>query len=106
VLLHALQGRRAQALPGDHEGDRALAQVGVRATYHAGVGDGRVGAEHLLDLVRVDVRAAPDDEVLGAAGDDQVPVFVQPPEVTHVDPAVGRPGTEPVADAARLGRDS
>src|SRR5205807_5033590 len=52
------------------------------------VGDRRVAAQDLLDLVRVDVAATADDEVLGAPEDLQEAVGVEPAEVAHVDPAV------------------
>src|SRR5205807_10253691 len=76
--------------------------VPVRPADHAGVGDPRVAAQGPLHLVGVDVGAAPDDQVLGAPGHDQVAVLVKVAEVTHVDPAVSGVGAEGFAPVALL----
>src|SRR3954470_886224 len=59
---------------------------------HAGdrdLRDGRVVLERRLDLARVDVQAAADDELLPAAGDLEAPVLVvEPAEVAGAKPAV------------------
>jgi hypothetical protein len=49
----------------------------------------------VLDLLRVDVLAAPDDHVAAAAGQVQVAVVIEPAQVTGVQPAV-RAGREQV----------
>ena len=46
-----------------------LAEVGVRHADHGALGDAGQLVEHALDLGRVDVVAAADDEVLAAADD-------------------------------------
>ncbi|MEX5636468.1 hypothetical protein [Parafrankia sp. FMc2] len=44
--------------------------------------------EHVLDLGRRDVLAAPNDGVVRAPGDEQVALVVEPGLVTSVEPAV------------------
>ena len=46
-----------------------------------------MGVQHVLDLGRVDVVAAADDELLAPADDEQEPVLVEVAEVTGVEPA-------------------
>src|SRR5260370_3261284 len=56
-------------LPGrpHNEGDDLLAPLGVCGADNARLGDARIEQQqHLLDLARIDVGAAADDEVLGA----------------------------------------
>ena len=45
--------------------------------------------EHLLDLARVDVVTAADDQLLLAVDEEQIPVLVDPPEVSGREPALG-----------------
>src|SRR5580692_9069332 len=85
-----------------HRGADLLAQGGVRQPDHGGLGDRGMLVEHLLDLPRVDVVAAPDDQVLLAVHDVEVAVLVDPGQVTGVEPAVadrlsGGLGAIPVA---------
>src|SRR6266496_6026430 len=66
------------------------------------LGDGRVLVEDLLDLPRVDVVAAADDQVLLAVDDEEVTLLVDPAHIAGVDPAgpdgvLGRLGPVPVA---------
>jgi hypothetical protein len=74
-------------LEGD-EGEDLLAQLRVGPADDGGLGDGGVLVQHLLDLARVDVVAAADDEVLLAVDDEQVAVLVGVAEVAGVEPAV------------------
>src|ERR1700694_6002770 len=59
-------------------------------------------AEHRFDLVRIDVRAAPDDDVLDPADHVKVAGFVHEPQVTHVRPAVARVRPRDLAPVAAL----
>ena len=52
------------------------------------LGDRRVPGQHLLDLARVDVEAAPDDQVLLAVDDRDEAVVVFGAEVAGAEPAV------------------
>ena len=56
---------------------------------HCGLGDAGVREQLLLDVARVHVRTAGDVHVRGAAGDVEVAVGVDHPEVAGVEPAVG-----------------
>jgi hypothetical protein len=58
--------------------------------------------EHLLDLARVHVVAAPDDHFFLPVDDEEVPVLVEPGQVAAAEPAVrdrfgGRVVPPPVA---------
>ena len=75
--------RRAQ---GD-EGDRLLAEHVVRAADHGGLQHGGVAVEDVLDLLRIDVLAAPDDHVLDPVDQDQVAVVVEVSDVAGVQPS-------------------
>ena len=59
-----------------HDGDDLLSQSLVRTTDDRCLADRGVAVEHLLDLARVDVVAAADDEVLLAVDEEQEPVLV------------------------------
>src|SRR6202011_4966430 len=61
-------------------------------------------AEHLLDLVRVDVGAAPDDQVLDAPGDVEIAIFIEEAQVPRVHPAVLRVGPAGLSPVALLHR--
>src|SRR5581483_10869408 len=51
------------------------------------LGDRRVGIEHLLDLARIDVEAAPDDQLLLPVDDEEEAVLVDVAHVAGVEPA-------------------
>jgi hypothetical protein len=55
---------RGHPLDRQDEGAADLAPSGVRHRHHRDLGHGRVGAEHVLDLGRVDVLAARDEHLL------------------------------------------
>ena len=80
-----------------------LAQLGVRDAEDGRLAYGRMLVEHLLDLARIDVVAAADDQVLLAVDDEEVAVLVDPCHVARDEPAVvgdrlgGRVGPLPVA---------
>ena len=91
----ALLGERLQLLLVDVvavlERDRGadlLAQVVVLDADHGDLGDGLVLVERLLDLARVDVVAAADDQVLLAVDDEEVAVLVLLGHVAGEEPAV------------------
>src|SRR5262249_19876098 len=60
----------------------------VRDPEHPGLLHGGVGEQYRLDLRRVDVLAARDDQVVAAVDDVQVPLMVQVAQVAGVQPAV------------------
>src|SRR5713226_2107284 len=86
----------------DDERDRYFAELKVWAPDDADIQHAWMCAQHRLDLVRVDVRSAPDDDVLDAADDMQISVLVDEAEVAHVRPPVGRQRTEVLAPVAIL----
>jgi hypothetical protein len=49
-----------------------------------------MGADHGLDLLRIDVEARADDELLGPADDEQGPVGLDAREIARVEPALRR----------------
>src|SRR6266849_6768832 len=86
----------------DDKRDRYFAELRVRAPDDTDILHGWMCAQHRLDLVGVDVRSAPDDDVLDPAHDVQVSGLVDEAEVAHVRPAVGRQRTEVLAPVAVL----
>src|SRR4051794_21962497 len=66
-----------------------LAQRLMRHAEHRRLADRRMLVEHLLDLPRVDVEAAADDQLLLAVDDVEVAVLVDPGHVPGPQPAVG-----------------
>ena len=89
--------------PGDHR--RADVGAGDRRRHADGDGVGELAGreQRALDLGRVDVHAAADDEVDGPAADGQVALVVQPAEVAGAQPAVG--DGQRVVGAPVAGRD-
>src|SRR5205807_1382914 len=82
-------GHGHRAVGGHHHGGgHDLAEVGVRPTTDSNLLNLGVLEEHVLHVGGGDVLAAPDDEVLQPAGDEQVAVGVEVAEVAGVDPAV------------------
>src|SRR5216683_1214843 len=86
----------------DDERDWYFTELGVWAPDHADIDHGWMCAQHRLDLVRVDVRSASDDDVLDPADDVQISSVVDEAQVAHVRPAVGRQRTEVLAPVAIL----
>src|SRR3954452_9012235 len=64
-------------------GDDALAPGVIGYAEHGDVVDADQFAEHVLDLDRIDVDAAGDDEVFASAVEVEVAVVVDPAEVAH-----------------------
>jgi hypothetical protein len=86
-----------------HHRQHRLAELVVRHAEHRDVGDRGVSREHALDLGRVDVGAARDDEVGAAVGDEQIPLVVETTEVPGREEAVPKrrhvaPGRSPVVE--------
>ena len=93
LLLHGGQDLGV----GVDDGVRILAAVLVELADHHHLGEQRAGGEEVLDLLGIDVLPAlGDDDVLQPAGDVQVAVGVQLPDVPRVQPALR------VDDLARL----
>ena len=90
-------GRQSRPGAGDDPGRDDLAVLGVGQADDGDLGDGRVVVEELLDLGRVDVLAAPDDQLLAPADDPVVAVVAAAGQVAGVEPAVGvdRPARSP-----------
>src|ERR1700751_5121074 len=83
-----------EAVPERHEGYGLLAEhpIGLaddRSLEHPGM-----GVQDILDLLRVDVLPAPDDQVLDPVDQGEVAVVVEPADVAGVQPSA----------AQRLGR--
>ena len=69
----------------------ALAEIGMRHADHRGFDDAGHRVDALLDLLRIDVEAAGDDQVLRAADDAQVAVPASAAaHVAGAEVAVGR----------------
>src|SRR5260370_919268 len=81
----------------DDERDRYFSELGVWAPDHAHIDHSWMRAQHRLDLVRVDVGSAPDDDVLDPADDVQESRLVDETQLPPLRPAVGRPRTEVLA---------
>src|SRR4029434_5846246 len=73
----------------DHGGPDLLPVRRVGDGDHGRLGHRRVLVQHFLDLPRVDVVAAPDDQVLFAVDDVEVAVLVLAGQVAGPEPAVG-----------------
>ena len=71
------------------KGHRQFARVGVGRAHGGAQVHGRVRAQRVLDHLGVDVVAAADDQVLGAAGQVQPPERVAKAQVAGDQPAVG-----------------
>ena len=78
-------GRRAA---GDQIGLDALAQraSGWPTTAHCAIGGMR--QQRVLDLLAADLDAAGVDDVVDAAGDPEIIVGIEPPEIAAAPPAV------------------
>ena len=104
--------------PCNADGNAGLAPGGVRHAENGCFGNGRMREDLLLDLARIDVGAARDVHVGGAAGDVDEALLVHMAEVAGAKPAVaerfrirfrvveiaGEDGRPDDADLARLKR--
>jgi hypothetical protein len=80
------------ARAGHHEGAHLLAQERIRGRADGRFGDVGMQDQKVLDLTGGDVLPAPDDDVLLAVGDDQVPVGVEAADIAGPEPAAGQEG--------------
>src|SRR3954447_18160397 len=101
VLAQLVLGDVLTILQRDRGAD-LFPQLGVRHAEHGGLGHRGMLVEDLLDLARVDVVAAADDQLLLAVDDEEVAVLVDLGHVATVEPAVldrvlGGVGLVPVA---------
>src|SRR5262245_14899260 len=67
-----------------------LAPFAVGSSDDGDLAHPRVPEQHLLDLARIDVGAAGDDDVLGAVLERQIAVGVEGAEVAGVQPAIAQ----------------
>ena len=67
----------------------ALAEIGMRQADDGAFGDAIERVDLRLDLDRIDVEAAGDDQVLGAADDMDIAALVDPGEIAGDEIAVG-----------------
>src|SRR5262245_19609480 len=68
---------------------RRLAPFGFGLGDDGGCGDCRVLVKHVLDLVRGDILAARDDDILGAVLELDVAVWIEHAEIAGMEPATG-----------------
>ena len=78
-----LLGRQPVA---DDERDDDLAPLGIGLADHRDLAHARMAQQHFLDLARIDVRAAADDEVLGAVLQREEAVAVECSQVAGPEP--------------------
>ena len=74
------------ALTERHRGDRRLSPLSFRNPEHGDLCNCLMPGHDLLDVARVHVHAARDDEILLAVDEIQEPVLVDVPEIARVDP--------------------
>src|SRR5574337_798813 len=87
AVLDDLRLREPHPLARDHERLHRLPPLLVGDADDRHLEDGRMAAEDLLDLARVDVGAPADDHILLPIGDEEVAALVQVADVTGVKPA-------------------
>src|SRR5665811_306526 len=83
-----LHGIHSARLGGDHHGAYLLAALLIRYANNGHLRHGRMPHQDLLDLARVDVETAPDDQVLLPVDNRDEPVGVLLPDVAAAEPAV------------------
>ncbi len=88
----------------DHEGDDDLAPFWIGLPDDGHFAHTGVLEQHLLDLARIDVRAAADHDVLGTVAQCEAPALVHEADVAGVEPAIanglrGGVGIVPIAEA-------
>jgi CubicO group peptidase (beta-lactamase class C family) len=88
--IHPLLERRGFGLrsrPRHHEGDRGFSPSLGRHAHHRRFDDLAFGGELRLDVARIDIEPARDDEVLLAVHQRQEPVLVEAPDIAGADEA-------------------
>ena len=71
-----------------HAGDHDLAPVRLGHTDRRNFPHGRMCQQRLLHLARIDIGTAGNDDVLGAVGQREKAVLVQPTDIAGAEPAV------------------
>src|SRR4029453_15910993 len=84
-----LRGRDRRSVLERHGGADLLAELGMGDPDDRALAHRRVLVEHLLELPRVDVVAAANDQLLLAVDDEEVAVLVDAPDVAGPKPAIG-----------------
>src|SRR6266508_5309327 len=74
----------------DHVGDHDLAPFAVGPPDHRGLAHLGVLQQHLLDLARIDIGAARDDQVLGAVLEREIAVGIEDADIAGVQPAAAQ----------------
>ena len=87
VQRRAVRRDRAARLGDDDQPLGARPRILDAERGDAAAPDPRHVGDRFLDFLRVDVAAAGDDHVLGAAGDEEIAVVVDEAEIAGVDPA-------------------
>src|SRR6266566_312227 len=77
-------------IAGDDAGDDLLAPVRVPAAHDRDLRDRGVLLQYFLDLARVDIGSAADDQILGAVLEREEAVAVDAADVARVQPAAGQ----------------
>src|SRR5205823_3184794 len=83
-------GCREPGARGDDHGHYRLAPAFVGHAEHRRLRDALEPVDDLLDLLRVDVEAAGDDQILLPTRDGEVALLVDDAEVAGVQPAVAK----------------
>ena len=86
----ALERSRIGLTARDHAGDHFLTPVRMPPPDHRDLGDVAVALQHLLDLTRINVAAAADDEILRAILERQETVAVEASDVSRMQPSAGQ----------------
>ena len=76
----------------DHVGHHHLAPFAVRPADDGNLAHRAVGEQHLLDLARIDVGTARDDQVLGAVLEMQITLLVDNADVAGMQKAAAHAG--------------
>ena len=94
AVLFQLVGVHRRAGLGNDPGRDDLAVLGVGQAGHGDLGDRRMPVQELLDLGRIDVLAAANDQLPAPAHDPVIAVVAAAGQVAGMEPAVGvdRPG--------------
>src|SRR6185312_1321571 len=90
AVLDEVLGHHVKAGPERDEGHRLLAEDRIGLPDDRGLEHRGDGIEDVLDLLRVDVLPAPDDQVLDPVDQGQIAVVVEPADITGVQPAAAQ----------------
>mmetsp|Transcript_18179 Transcript_18179/g.28470 ORF Transcript_18179/g.28470 Transcript_18179/m.28470 type:complete len:267 (-) Transcript_18179:5005-5805(-) len=81
-MRHQRIGRHRRPVDQLHIGARQLARMRVRLANSPRKSHRRMAHQRLFDLCRINVVPAPNDQVLGAARDPQIPIAVKAAQIT------------------------